>query len=493
MEKTVSYFIKVQIFAAAFLILLPLQGIEITRGPYLQRPKDDSILLVWEQDKASSPQIKLSCDGDIRYIKTSKSTIRHEVSLNNLKKGQKCSYSIVNEGMEISKTHTFNTMPIDKTAFSFVVMGDTRSDPEAHSNIISEISGQDIHFFVNTGDLVADGEVDSQWTDFFNIEQPLMSQATIFPVIGNHDEHDGKAELFCKYFVNPESSSNKEEYYSVDYSNVHLVILDGHAEADEWYLCSLRGLMTDDCFNEKQEAWLKKDIAQAHANPDIDHILVFVHAGPYTSKEGRTGNLHMRNLLDFFAQNNVSAIISGHDHYYERGTSGNGIPYIISGGGGAPLYEVESPNIAPHKVHKNLMDYHYLYITSAGKYLNIESRRLGGEVFDGIEIGNKPDCITSEDCEDKTLTGCSMPLTTCEEFSCTTICTDEAPDEENEIPDIKNDNEEVVDEAEDSHEDIKPDNENSTAPEVQDNENSNEKEQSTAPEAEVSACSAIII
>ena len=488
------YFFKIQLFSAAFFILLPLQGIEITRGPYLQRPGENSIMVVWEQDIESSPYIKLGCGNSPEWIKTSTNKKRHEVILEDLKKGATCSYAIVNEGMEISKTYKFNTMPPEDTAFSFVVMGDTRSDPVAHTNIISEISKQNIQFYLNTGDLVADGEIDSQWTEFFNIEQPLMGNAPIFPVIGNHDVDDKEAELFVKYFVNPESSSDKEEYYSVDYSNVHLTILDGHAEVDEWYLCSIRGLLTDDCFNEKQEEWLKKDIAEAATNPDIDHILVFVHAGPYTSRQDRTGNLHMRNLMDFFNQNGVTAIISGHDHYYERGTSGNGIPYIISGGGGAPLYEIESPNIAPHEVHKNLMDYHYLYITSAGKYLNIESRRLGGEIFDGIEIGNRPECLTTQECEKQTLQGCMEPSTTCQEFKCTTTCLDEPVDEDNEtVPDVDEDTSEKPDDT-DNSQGSKTDNEqNDNTSEVQDTENSTEEESSTSPEAEVSACSATII
>lgn len=414
---------------AALLCLLPLTVAArptITKGPVLQRPTADSIMVTWEQDIPSAPSIRYGVSSQsLQTLPSAGSATRHEVTLSGLDPDTEYLYFISDEGMAISDSHRFLTMPLEGTAFSFVVMGDTRSDPAAHHNTIAALSGLDIRFAVNSGDLVADGEIDEQWTTFFDIERPLLAKVPLFPVIGNHETDDGEVDLFLKYFVNPESTSGKEQYYSVDYANVHLTVLDGHSEVDEWYTCSLRGLLTDDCFTQEQEDWLRYDIEQAHLNPAIDHILVFVHAGPYTSVADRTGNAHMRQLMDFFGEQGVTAIISGHDHYYERGVSGNGIPYIISGGGGAPLYEIEKPCMFPHTVHHNLKDYHYLYITVAGDYLNIESRRVDGELFDGLEIGTRPECLTNADCIPEEMPYCGETAARCNAFFCYTECLDE--------------------------------------------------------------------
>ena len=50
--------------------------------------------------------------------------------------------------------------------------------------------------------------------------------------------------------------------------------------------------------------------------------------------------MFMRALPSSASRSCVTAIFSGHDHYYERGFSESGIPYVITGGGGATLEKV---------------------------------------------------------------------------------------------------------------------------------------------------------
>jgi len=441
-------FFRIVVVVLYVLMYFSIEGTTLTKGPFLQLPEENSILIVWEQDKDSSPSVFCgTTESNMKEVKSSFNGKRHEVMLSNLSINTEYYYYVALGSEKLSGVYRFRTIPEKGKSFNFSVMGDTRSDPVAHSNIVNVLLKEDIHFVINTGDLVADGEVDSQWTDFFNIEKELLARVPLFPVIGNHEVHDDKVDLFLKYFVNPVKSSGREEYYSVDYANVHLTVLDGHAQVDKWYSCSLRGLLTDDCFNEKQEKWLKEDIQKASSNPDIDHIIVLVHAGPYTSKEDRTGNVHVRNLMDFFKQNKVTAIISGHDHYYERGVSGNGIPYIISGGGGAPLYEIEKPNSAPHTVFFNLKDYHYLSLTVAGKYLRIDSKRLSGEIFDILEIGEKPECMDDSECN-KEMPECVEITSKCSNFVCEYECVDKEDDEQADEIIIENNDIDSVNDAE---------------------------------------------
>ncbi len=365
---------------------------KITKGPYLQWVTPSSIYVVWEQDKASKPEIRYGLSKTYTAKATSSASAkRHEVKLSGLVPNTTYYYAVYQGNAKLSADLTLPTAVKAGTAFRFVVLGDTRTDKKAHTDVVTAISlEQNVRFYLNTGDLVSSGEIQSQWDEFFNIEKLLISHVPLFPVIGNHDEKSGKATLYKKLFVLPTNSPDPEEYYSFDYGNVHFLVLDGHVNVDEWYKCALKLKFYDGCFDEKQDKWLKADLKKAKANTKIDHIFVLVHMGPYSSKPGRMGYAQMRDLMPTFKSHGVTMVISGHDHYYEHGTSNNGIPYVISGGGGAPLYSIGKPSpLFPHKVIYNKSGYHYLTIDVNGKYVHVKAKSPKGVKMEEFYF-NKP-------------------------------------------------------------------------------------------------------
>ena len=46
-------------------------------------------------------------------------------------------------------------------------------------------------------------------------------------------------------------------------------------------------------------------------------------------------------FLPILQRHRVTLVISGHEHHYERSRRIAGIPYIVTGGGGAPLTPVK--------------------------------------------------------------------------------------------------------------------------------------------------------
>lgn len=52
---------------------------------------------------------------------------------------------------------TFQTAVAPGTPFRFVVYGDTRTQPQAHSQVVQGIAGSHPRFVIHTGDLVEDG------------------------------------------------------------------------------------------------------------------------------------------------------------------------------------------------------------------------------------------------------------------------------------------------------------------------------------------------
>ena len=72
--------------------------------------------------------------------------------------------------------------------FTFVVYGDTRSNPEAHQRVIQEIISLHPEFVLQSGDLVSDGRNPRQWAEFDRITEPLRAaHIAYYPARGNHD------------------------------------------------------------------------------------------------------------------------------------------------------------------------------------------------------------------------------------------------------------------------------------------------------------------
>ena len=88
-------------------------------------------------------------------------------------------------------------------------------------------------------------------------------------------------------------------------------------------------------------AWLDKALADADNEPGLVWRVIVVHHGLWSSGP-HGGNTLMRdaNLGDVFRAHKIDLIISGHDHIYERGFA-DGLAYLVSGGGGAPVYRVK--------------------------------------------------------------------------------------------------------------------------------------------------------
>jgi len=393
-ERTTSAWARPAGAGAALAVSLslsaPAAAQQLTRGPYLQSVTQSSVYVVWEQDAPSRPEVRYgSAAGSLNEAVTAPSTgTRPEVQPTGLAPGHTYHYGVFQDGSKLSADGlTIPTAVTAGTSFRFILYGDTRSDAVAHQQVINAMAAEEgVRLVLHTGDLVSDGEISEQWDELFALEQPLIGSVPMFAVLGNHETNDGWADLYFDSLVLPANAPVPEAFYSFDYGSVHFLALDSHINAYPWYICITDDKIYDLCFTEEQLSWLESDLDAANDSPDIEHIVVVIHAGPYTSMDDRSGNGQIRELLDLFAQKRVSLIVSGHDHYYERGTSSNGIPYIITGGGGAPLYEIGAPNGEPHTVEHNASVHHYVIVDVEGSELKITAMGLDGQPIDTLSL-----------------------------------------------------------------------------------------------------------
>jgi 3',5'-cyclic AMP phosphodiesterase CpdA len=149
-----------------------------------------------------------------------------------------------------------------------------------------------------------------QMTEFAQLAQG--AGFPIYVVPGNHDIAWSKTTApFERYWP---------RHQSFDHGNVHFTLVDDSAvtlDADEL-------------------AWIKADLA-ATAQPIK---LVFMHVPalmPYPVPSESALQAGGEEFIGLMEQYGVTAVYAAHLHAYTRVTR-NGIPYIITGGGGEPLH-----------------------------------------------------------------------------------------------------------------------------------------------------------
>jgi hypothetical protein len=131
-----------------------------------------------------------------------------------------------------------------------------------------------------------------------------------FPSLGNHDWHARGAQPYLDYFTLP----GNERYYDFVWGPVHLFAIDSDEDEPDGITRSSR-----------QAAWLQNKLAASTAR----WKLVYFHHPPYSS--GEHGNT--REMQWPFQQWGASAVLTGHDHLYERLLVG-GFTYFVAGAGG---------------------------------------------------------------------------------------------------------------------------------------------------------------
>ena len=221
---------------------------------------------------------------------------------------------------------SFKTVPAKPEPFDFVVFGDTRTRHDMHRRIVSGIlkTGSP-DFVLHTGDLVSDGTDSAQWPVFFDIERDLLSKTAFFPALGNHERN---SRQFYEYF------DVESPYYSFNWGDSHFIVLN----SDLGNIALSRAAKEE--FWTRQRKWLEEDLV---ASAKAQFRFVIAHHPPITAVTRRQGdNPEMTALIPLFEKHRLTAGFFGHDHNYQHYLR-EGIHYVVTGGGGAPLYDVANP------------------------------------------------------------------------------------------------------------------------------------------------------
>jgi acid phosphatase type 7 len=295
------------------------EGAQITIGPYVQAIGRHEATVRWETVTPTAGRLAWGRTAECTYTAGDpRVSVQHEIHLTGLRAATRYWYRIADTG-ESSAVSPFTTEGDRANPVRIVVFGDTRTGDAAHAQVVAGAAAAEPSLLLNVGDLVQ-SPTEGYWRTFFAIEAPLVSQVPLFPVLGNHE---GNGTRYLQLFALPDEGEGHGRYYSIRWGLVAILALDTQQSVAP---------------GGAQYAWVEQALAELAANPDVTFILCVLHHGPFCAASGHGSNLNVRSyLVPLFEKHGVDIVFSGHDHVYERGTV-NGVKYVVTGGGGAPLH-----------------------------------------------------------------------------------------------------------------------------------------------------------
>jgi len=232
--------------------------------------------------------------------------------------------------------------------FQFAVIGDSRDGEKVYAQLLERVLKRKPNFIVHLGDMIAKPH-EKEWKAFFEISKPI--NLPFFPVVGNHDVGNTALgeEIYRKQFHLPDGKT----YYAFRAGDNLFIILDSE---------KAKGRITDE-----QRSWLENILSSSKGV----YKLVFLHRPMFlpmdSLKIGKAMDKYPSDrdeLHQLFLKTKVKAVFAADDHRYDR-MEKDKILYLITGGGGAPIYTFKDSGGYFHFV-----------------WISVERGRMEGEVVD---------------------------------------------------------------------------------------------------------------
>lgn len=285
---------------------------------------------ITEQTTRTFPGVDVGVFGIFDHALT---TQRHTVKLSGLEPGVTYYYRVgdASKGWW-SETGTITTADgSDKV--TFIHTGDPQaSSPneynEWYDTLAAANSLVDYDFILNTGDIVDHGNNLKQWQWALDNGAADEIMNTFFvPASGNHEGYGQNATVTNFYIDSaPEQNTTTGVYYSFDYNNIHVAVLNTNDLNDK------------DALTDTQIDWLKKDMNSSSAQWKF----VAIHKGVYTN------GTHYHDddvtairgqLKTLMPELGIDVVFQGHDHVYLRTNALNDNKIASNGYKGTTIYD----------------------------------------------------------------------------------------------------------------------------------------------------------
>jgi 3',5'-cyclic AMP phosphodiesterase CpdA len=294
----------------------------IVRGPIVGRVGTDRATITFETDGAAVGEVRWgTAASTYDHRLAGVPAMHHQFVLTDLPADATIHYQVA-AGDEAGDDASFHTLAERQPVVRFIVYGDVRTGHEVHAEIVKAALAEAPDFVVTTGDMVLRGTDEADWQRYFGVAGELLAHVAVYPVVGNHDlgaagDRERHLEEVFALPDRPPDCPPGSAWYSFDVGGVHFVMLDSNRYDDD-----------------RQLAWMTADLERAHG---ARAIFAAAHHGPFARGPHGGESTAADRYVPVLARHHAAVFFSGHDHIYEHGRAG-GITYVVSGGGGAPLY-----------------------------------------------------------------------------------------------------------------------------------------------------------
>lgn len=303
-------------------------------------------------------------------------------------------------GSDVTGWSTPDSFRTAGTGFvTFTAYGDNYPGASSAANAARAAMGNP-QFHLEAGDISYAGTFkpthETWWTDWFAEQAPLVEDAVIVPVLGNHDL-EGCQSDDSRYTneIFPYPPGNTASRVSFRWGDVAVV-----------------GVRSIDESKPLRAGELSFLSAELDRHQDARWRVVMMHAGPYGTGANHGSACDVREQTEsLFAEKNVDLVISGHDHSYERTypirngitvfpeipnhtPKGSGTTYVIAGTGG-PLtfYPFTNPpdddcsgiELVQYSADRE-QQFAHVRVTESAAGLHVQTIETGGAVIDEFWI-----------------------------------------------------------------------------------------------------------
>jgi acid phosphatase type 7 len=327
----------------------------VTRGPYLQTPTSNSIIVMWNTSANSASKVWYGADPNnlTNEVSLNTNTRKHTVEITGLDPYTKYYYA-VGYGSTIlagqDQNHHFKTNPLigEELPIRVWAIGDfgkgNTEQIDVKQSYVNYTGNRHTDVWMWLGDNVYDNGRDSEYQNkVFGLTgfSDIFSWLPFWPSPGNHDYMEvwSQSTLFGVPYTNisleshrgpyyeivdvPEQAeaggypSQLEVFYSFDYGNVHFMSLN--SEVFDFTL-SYDGI-------NRMKSWIEQDLQQ---NTQTFTIAYF-HQPPYSKGSHDSDDAYelvmkaMREkVIPLLEDFDIDMVVCGHSHVFERS-------YLING------------------------------------------------------------------------------------------------------------------------------------------------------------------
>jgi 3',5'-cyclic AMP phosphodiesterase CpdA len=212
---------------------------------------------------------------------------------------------------------------------------------------------------VTTGDNVYErGEPELFAAQLDQPYQALRRRRPLWATLGNHDVTAGHGAEQLRHLGLPELP------YAKSLPGLQLLFLDANR------------------VDQDQASWL--DARLSGPGPDL-RAVVFHHPA-WSCSVHDTSEQVGRHWVPVLEDHRVALVLNGHDHNYQRFVSPGGVTYVVTGGGGKGLYQVDRCATGTPRRAAAIVRHHFTAVEVRDGSLTVSAVGTDGAVLDRAVI-----------------------------------------------------------------------------------------------------------